>query len=367
MHINQDYKLYIADSHFNLYQKGRPLGDEDPKNAYANGDIKGSSPQINWYIDTDRKKIWLGKAANENKITTVFHEVIANTIYRNAFLSKKSIKVPKMVASQVLINKGVATHTFGLQEGAKVFSIMSRKVSDFRDFGNELIKQLNETPRQSLYVTNLVDSAKLPITAFWSLAAYSKWFGDIDYLGTSGGNAGYQIKFDENGQAYSHTVKIDPGFVGYGEGLHPAELVTKSIIYSSSGEEIDIDNLLPEERKEYFETIQEIVNYSDKEIKQLIGVFDTTNLSKNEKAEFIAQTKTLEELLIERRDGLKKLYQEELAKLPPYKKQPLKPEISPDNVEFVAPNNAKETGLGLLVSGLSAGIGFIASKWLYRR
>ena len=219
-HLNQDYRVYIPDIHFKLHASGRPEADAGLKKSKSDTDIAGSSAQIDWYIDAEKQKIWLGKVGTDDPISKVFHEVIANKLYRDVFKTTKRVKVPKAVVSQVNIHEGYGVDVYGLELGVKTFSVMSKKVSDFREGGQELISQLNAVPRKPLKVANPSNpTQELPVTSLWALAAYSKWFGDIDFLGTTGGNVGFQIKkIKKQGNCICKPVKIDAGFVGYGEG-----------------------------------------------------------------------------------------------------------------------------------------------------
>lgn len=361
MHYYQDYKVFIPETNFTLHQFGRPEADQNSAKTGAKSDISGSSPQIDWYIDA-REKIWLGKVPAENSVGAVFHEVISNSLYRDVFAKSKSIKVPKAISSRVVIHPGVATQTHGLTAGTQVFSVMSKRVSEFHEFGKDIVDQIALEPRLPLTVPHPTDSAqRIPVTSFWSLAAYSKWFGDIDFIGTTGGNAGYQIKTDASGELSCKTVKIDPGFVGYGEGRSPEEVTTKEIVFSTAGESIDPESLLPEEKREFFQTIQEIVNYSDSEIRQLTSKFDVEGLGTEEIEEFNQMKDNLSSLLIERREGLKELYKDELSQLPAYIKILLPEEEVRDSIELSVADASQK--VGVIWSGLSAGIGAIASKW----
>lgn len=361
MHYYQDYKIFIPESNYTLHQYGRPKADQNPAKTGAKSDVSGSSPQIDWYIDA-RKKIWLGKVPSENKIGAVFHEVISNTLYRQVFSKTKSVKIPKAASSRIVIHPGVATHTHGLEADTQVYGVMSKKISEFHEFGKNLVDQIATKPREPLTVPHPTDpTQRLPVTSFWSLAAYSKWFGDIDFIGTTGGNAGYQIKTDASGQLSCKTVKIDPGFVGFGEGTLPHELHTKEIMFSTAGESIDLENLLPEERLEFFQTIQEIVHYSNAEIAQLMSKFNVEGLSEEQIAEFNQMKDELSSLLIKRREGLKELYKNELSQLPAYQKSHLPDAESKESIEFSIEEASQK--VGIIWSGLSAGIGAIAAKW----
>lgn len=361
-HINQDYRVYIPEVKFRMHASGRPKADAGITDSAPSQDIAGASAQIDWYIDSDKKRIWLGKVGTDDPISKVFHEVIANKLYKDVFRNTKRVKVPRAVVSQVNIHEGYGVTTYGLKPGTKAFSIMSKKISEFREGGLELIDQLMADPRQPLTISNPSDPAnKLAVTSLWSLAAYSKWFGDIDFLGTAGGNAGFQIKHDkETGEIYCRTVKIDAGFVGYGEGATETEIISKDMYYSTAGESIPFDTLLPEERKEFLETIQEIVHYTDREIKKLLSQYDTSGLTPEQIEDFHLQTRRLEEILIKRRNALKEVYKDELKNLPPPKKEALQTKVT--EVDVVVNNLFKPT-VGVIVSGLNVGIGVLAAKF----
>lgn len=360
-HVNQDYRVYIPDIHFKIHSSGRPKADSGLKKSKSDTDLLGSSAQIDWYIDAEKKKIWLGKVGVEDSISKVFHEVIANKLYREVFRATKRVKVPRAVVSQVNIHEGYGVDVSGLKLGSKAFSIMSKKVSNFREGGQELIDQLNASPRKPLMIHNPTSpSEKLPVTSFWALAAYSKWLGDIDFLGTVGGNVGFQIKQDKtSGEQYCKTVKIDAGFVGHGEGLTETEIEIKDLVYSTAGQFISFDSLLPEERKEFLETLQEIVNYTDTEIKKLFSNFDTTGLTKEQQKIYKSQSERLQKILIARRDALRNLYTE-IEELPPIKKQKLTPKIL--DVDIVV-NNLVKPKVGVILDGLSTGVSLFASKF----
>jgi hypothetical protein len=304
---SHDYRSYVPIDHFTMSRKGRPA--KGPS-------LDGSSLQIDYYkpqkslgkevIPSDKE--WIGKipslAASE-----IFHEIMANLLYRSVF-ADKNIKVPPALVSRVKVHNSLLLE-LGLNDS---LAVMTKKVTNFHAFGPLLVEQLQKKERTPLTIPHPTKpNENIPVSDFWLLAAYSKWFGDVDFVGASGGNAGYQIKQDQRGQLNVRTTKIDPSYVGRGDRNvkdDSSQPIQSTSIQYSPRDKISFDHLLPEEKKEFLKALKEIVNYTDQDIEGFFSSF--TSRIDDVPSEFRKgvekELTDLKSFLIKRREQLRKVY-----------------------------------------------------------
>ncbi|GAB4187174.1 MAG: hypothetical protein Tsb0015_05630 [Simkaniaceae bacterium] len=323
MTVNNKIKLFTLPSDFKMVKPGRPNLDNQTAaeekaaqialTAGLETDLEGASLQLDWYQGPDQKT-WIGKIPGEEFMDTV-HEVAIGNLFRKAH-----IKAPPMTVSQVRAHDS-SVKIYGLEEGRLYFSTMSKKIKDFQELGQEFADAFRSHPRPGPLTVKTKEHGTVPVQGFWRLAAFAKWYGDIDFLGVTGKNTGYQIKM-ENNLPVAKIVKIDPGSAAmslnaFEKGKNNMDLADKDIYFDMrSG--ISFADLSEEEKKEFLTSIAEIVQLTDKQIlsfvKDIVSIENIPEEFSSYKAIVEEEQETLFAYLVQRREELKKVYQEDLMR-----------------------------------------------------
>lgn len=221
-------------------------------------------------------------------------ELVANEVYKyfgvpvpNVAIARLPIKLPAWAEN--IADLGIEptrTHTFYL---------LSKIVPNFHLFG--AIPEFTDPDR--LILTN-PDLGELECLLFGHVAAVACFLNDVDFIGGSGGNIGYQV---QNGKAVC--VNIDPG---HAFNNHPdlrVDARQMRVATMAANSVLSFDDMPTSVKAEFLQTLALIVQLDDDTIKrffQRVGV------------ECLAdKVQSLTALLIERRDMLREAFAQELV------------------------------------------------------
>ncbi|KAH3762700.1 hypothetical protein Pelo_5470 [Pelomyxa schiedti] len=279
-------RLYTDPSLFVFSSPGRERSSIQGNNTRTT--LKGSSYQIDYYKFYCTQKEYVGKLPVVPP-EDAYREVLGANLYRAL-----GVKAAKTTLTKVKVNNPIAAEIIH-ENPALGYAVMSKKVTPFQVLGTSFVEKLMlPTPRTTpITITTTIPSnppsasLNLRVEGLWTLTAIAKWIGDMDFLGRSGGNAGFKVVWRQVTTPTSGGVtalpfllepvasikKIDAGYVGgdFTGANNAARVRSKHIAFGVDYQHaILFSSLSPEEKKEFMAGITKIVNMSEREIRELV-------------------------------------------------------------------------------------------------
>jgi len=269
---------------------------------------EGSAISRGFYTEVRTRARWLGKS---NSLETEAHsevEALQEKISSDVYALFGVPVPPTCVAHLPLqFRPGYDRALLNLpDERTHAVHLMSRWVEGFHAYGAVNRENILALRGHERFLTLQTPEGLLPEVGLGRVLAVALLLNDQDVFGGEGGNIGYVIETLAD-QRIAKTIKIDPGY-GFTEGV-----LRHDIPIDTNGGQLRI-NVLPEEtRREFWETLDRIVN-TPNEI--LAGCFLRNGLEiflfPDTPADLRAVPAMLAERLIDRRNALAEMYVREL-------------------------------------------------------
>ena len=216
--------------------------------------LGGSSWSSGVFVEESTNKEWLGKSDQSPELAedTACKEKIASDIY--AFYGASTPKIE--------LSKQLMTNTPPVPGHNNVQSVhtMSELIEEFETYRSFCGKKFKPTvPNLHRRLTSEDESEVFPERGLGQILAVAALVNDIDVIGGSGANIGFQTVEGEEGKKYAKTIKIDPGeaFSTYDK---PEERKRRTRRVATMGDNmLHFDNLPLETQQEFLVTVHKIL------------------------------------------------------------------------------------------------------------
>ena len=220
--------------------------------------LAGSSVSSGIFEEISTKKEWLGKAdlhleQKEKAEAFACKERIASDIY--AFYGANTPRIE--------LSKQRMTNTIPRFAKLEVVHTMSELIPGFKTYQNYCGKKfLSSSPNPNRQIRREDDQESLPERGLGQILAVAVLINDIDVIGGSGGNIGFQVMEEADVSKYAQTIKIDPG-----EAFTPSETTSieekRTIRVATAGTKerlfLHYDNLPQGTQQEFLLTVHKIL------------------------------------------------------------------------------------------------------------
>jgi len=281
------------------------LHEENAFELRASSRLGGTTISMGQFVDRATGEHWLGKSDIGQRINNSLYaacwERIANDIY-----AYYGVTVARLRISKQRIEMDQANRKALFPGRTHAYYLFSRWFDRFSPY--------NYLPRFAARVTEAfhiqVDGRALPERGLGQILAISDWINDIDVIGGSGGNVGYQLRMDADGRLYAHSCKIDPGYAFFRFENNVTRKVTSrlQLATQAEGRYVQLDDLPSQTQQEYFATLRLIANTPDASIHRFFYREGLTCLDQHPHRN---RERTLK-ILLGRRKGLLQLHAERL-------------------------------------------------------
>lgn len=274
----------------------------------------GSTLSMGKFVDPLTNEFWLGKSNIGERLgddlVSACREKLANELY-----GYFGIRVPQLrIVLQDLAIDDKEERNFWINEMKRKESwhLMSHWLDRFEPYGS-----LPEFSSEKILSLKIEDHT-LPERGLGHILAVAHWINDVDVLGPSGGNVGFQLQLDEKNQLYALSCKIDPGYAF--SDFNKTDLLLNryfSLATSASGNSsIAIDQLPERTQQEYLQTVSQITALTPQTLNsfftdKLIDVLESP-IAKN-REDYIS-VKALVDQLTKRQLALRELYVSNIKK-----------------------------------------------------
>ena len=210
------------------------------------------------FRENSTNKEWLGKSSTSNKELSevlALKERIAADIY-----AYYGVQVPKI---ELALQKMTNIEEFPNLEGKESIHVMSELMEGFityqEAFGKNF-KVINPNPNQEII---LPDGTRLPERGLGNILAVAMLINDIDVIGASGGNIGYQIISHPLEEKYAQTIKIDPGEAFANNEVSGERKIRVAFTGTPKETELDFDELPNGTKREFLATLHRILQTNE--------------------------------------------------------------------------------------------------------
>ena len=185
-------------------------------------------------------------------IALALKERIAADIY--AFYG---VQVPKIDLS---LQKMTNVIDFEGVEGKESVHVMSELLDDFTTYKEAFGEGFKLSRKMEIVLPN---GERIPERGLGKILAVATLINDIDVIGRSGSNIGYQIKSYSHEGKYAQTIKIDPGEAFAINEVSGKTKIRVAFTGTPADTEIDFDELPAGAKKEFLTTLYQISKTSE--------------------------------------------------------------------------------------------------------